>query len=153
MSGSCHCKPEFCNFSVAQKRWALHCARFILHFCLLFLLTAMTKKQAAWTAVTHDPLRGTFLGLVMKSMLLLISLVRILTFSRSVLSFHCAFLQSHLFLPVGFLSGYLYFFRENLRYEYSYTYRKVYRILRTNSILNCWCLTTHVIEPRRKQHM
>lgn len=153
MSGSCHCKPEFCNVSVAQKRRAPHCARFILHFCLFVLLTAMMKKQAAWTAVTHDPLRATFLGLVMKSMLLLITMVRILTFSRSMLSFHCAFLQSHFFLLVGLLSGYLYFFRENLRYEYSYTYRKVYRVLRTNSILNCWCLPTHVTEARRKQHM
>ncbi|CAF94455.1 unnamed protein product, partial [Tetraodon nigroviridis] len=33
--------------------------------------------------------------------------------------------------------GYLYFFRKNLRFEYSYTYKKVYRVLGTNSILNC----------------
>lgn len=40
-------------------------------------------------------------------------------------------------VPLGSLSGYLYFFRENMQYEYSYTSRKVIRILRTNSILNC----------------
>uniref|UniRef100_A0A672IUK6 Collagenase 3 n=1 Tax=Salarias fasciatus TaxID=181472 RepID=A0A672IUK6_SALFA len=35
------------------------------------------------------------------------------------------------------LSGYLYFFHEHIQYEYSYNSRKVMRILRTNSILNC----------------
>ncbi|KAF0030791.1 hypothetical protein F2P81_017522 [Scophthalmus maximus] len=33
--------------------------------------------------------------------------------------------------------GHLYFFHEHVQYEYSYTSRKVMRILRTNSILNC----------------
>ncbi|KAK5868420.1 hypothetical protein PBY51_009438 [Eleginops maclovinus] len=33
--------------------------------------------------------------------------------------------------------GYLYFFHENLQYEYSYTHRKVIRIMRTNSLLHC----------------
>ncbi|XP_026186334.1 collagenase 3 [Mastacembelus armatus] len=33
--------------------------------------------------------------------------------------------------------GYLYFFHDDLQYEYSYTSRKVVRIMRTNSILNC----------------
>ncbi|TWW77527.1 collagenase 3 [Takifugu flavidus] len=33
--------------------------------------------------------------------------------------------------------GFLYFFRDNLRYEYSYTHKKVWRVLPTNSILNC----------------
>uniref|UniRef100_A0A665UQ22 Collagenase 3 n=1 Tax=Echeneis naucrates TaxID=173247 RepID=A0A665UQ22_ECHNA len=33
--------------------------------------------------------------------------------------------------------GYLYFFHEHTQYEYSYTARKVIRIMRTNSILNC----------------
>ncbi|XP_056139446.1 collagenase 3 [Lampris incognitus] len=33
--------------------------------------------------------------------------------------------------------GYLYFFHEHLQFEYSYTSKKVIRILRTNSILNC----------------
>ncbi|XP_075999101.1 collagenase 3 [Genypterus blacodes] len=33
--------------------------------------------------------------------------------------------------------GYLYFFHEHVQYEYSYNSRKVMRILRTNSILNC----------------
>lgn len=36
------------------------------------------------------------------------------------------------------LSGQLYFFHEHMQYEYSYTARKVIRIQRTNSILNCW---------------
>ncbi|KAM7413465.1 hypothetical protein PAMA_020723 [Pampus argenteus] len=34
-------------------------------------------------------------------------------------------------------SGYLYFFHENIQYEYSYNSRKVMRILRTNSFFNC----------------
>lgn len=55
-------------------------------------------------------------------------------------------------LPTVFLSGYLYFFRKNLRFEYSYTYKKVYRVLGTNSILNCWCLTTLMKNPGWKQH-
>ncbi|XP_017275513.1 collagenase 3 [Kryptolebias marmoratus] len=33
--------------------------------------------------------------------------------------------------------GYLYFFHDHLQYEYSYTSRKVIRIMRANSILNC----------------
>nr|XP_015807524.2 collagenase 3 [Nothobranchius furzeri] len=33
--------------------------------------------------------------------------------------------------------GFLYFFHEHLQYEYSYTSKKVIRILRANSILNC----------------
>ncbi|CAJ1065833.1 collagenase 3 [Xyrichtys novacula] len=33
--------------------------------------------------------------------------------------------------------GYLYFFHEQMQYEYSYNSRKVIRIMRTNSILNC----------------
>ncbi|XP_033970729.1 collagenase 3 [Trematomus bernacchii] len=33
--------------------------------------------------------------------------------------------------------GYLYFYHGNLQYEYSYTHRKVMRIMRTNSFLNC----------------
>ncbi|KAI9537203.1 hypothetical protein NQZ68_027237 [Dissostichus eleginoides] len=37
----------------------------------------------------------------------------------------------------AFQYGYLYFYHENLQYEYSYTHRKVTRIMRTNSFLNC----------------
>ncbi|XP_029302243.1 LOW QUALITY PROTEIN: collagenase 3-like [Cottoperca gobio] len=33
--------------------------------------------------------------------------------------------------------GYLNFFHDQMQYEYSYTYRKVIRIMRTNSFLNC----------------
>ncbi|KAA8593853.1 hypothetical protein FQN60_004687 [Etheostoma spectabile] len=33
--------------------------------------------------------------------------------------------------------GLLYFFHEHIQYEYSYNYRKVIRIMRTNSFLNC----------------
>ncbi|XP_037630474.1 collagenase 3 [Sebastes umbrosus] len=33
--------------------------------------------------------------------------------------------------------GYLYFYHEHMQYEYSYNSRKVIRIMRTNSILNC----------------
>lgn len=40
-------------------------------------------------------------------------------------------------VPLPSLSGYLYFFHEHMRYEYSYTSRKVIRIMRANSILNC----------------
>ncbi|KAF3847941.1 hypothetical protein F7725_020969 [Dissostichus mawsoni] len=37
----------------------------------------------------------------------------------------------------AFQYGYLYFYHGNLQYEYSYTHRKVTRIMRTNSYLNC----------------
>ncbi|XP_075330584.1 collagenase 3 [Odontesthes bonariensis] len=37
----------------------------------------------------------------------------------------------------AFRYGYLYFFHEHVQYEYSYTARKVLRIMRINSIFNC----------------
>ncbi|KAI4815371.1 hypothetical protein KUCAC02_005519, partial [Chaenocephalus aceratus] len=37
----------------------------------------------------------------------------------------------------AFQYGYLYFYHGDLQYEYSYTHRKVTRIMRTNSFLNC----------------
>lgn len=39
-----------------------------------------------------------------------------------------------------FLTGYLYFYHEHIQFEYSYSSRKVMRIMRANSILNCWAL-------------
>ncbi|KAM4741977.1 LOW QUALITY PROTEIN: collagenase 3-like [Anableps anableps] len=41
------------------------------------------------------------------------------------------------FDAVTFHHGYLYFFHENLRYEFSYSHKKVVQLMRTNSILNC----------------
>ncbi|XP_007562841.2 collagenase 3 [Poecilia formosa] len=41
------------------------------------------------------------------------------------------------FDAVTFHQGYLYFFHENMQYEYSLRFRKVIRIMRTNSFLNC----------------
>lgn len=102
-------------------------------------LTATMKWRAAWTADTHDPLRTTSLGLVIKSMLLFIRMVWSLTFQSfyvADVTFSSA-LQSLIVIPLWLLPGYLYFFRGNLRYEYSYTHRKVSRIMRTNSIFNC----------------
>ncbi|XP_037534031.1 collagenase 3 [Nematolebias whitei] len=37
----------------------------------------------------------------------------------------------------AFHHGFLYFFHDHVQYEYSYTSRKVMRIMRTNSIFNC----------------
>jgi len=37
----------------------------------------------------------------------------------------------------SFLTGYLYFYHEHIQFEYSYNSRKVMRIMRANSILNC----------------
>lgn len=45
--------------------------------------------------------------------------------------------HGHLTLLRSSLSGQLYFFHENVQYEYSYTARKVIRIQRANSILSC----------------
>lgn len=53
-------------------------------------------------------------------------------FSCSSSVLHCLTL-----IPLCSLSGYLYFFHEHMQYEYSYNSRKVIRIMRTNSILNC----------------
>lgn len=46
-------------------------------------------------------------------------------------------LLSFICIPLCCLAGYLYFYHGDLQYEYSYTHRKVTRIMRTNSFLNC----------------
>lgn len=60
-----------------------------------------------------------------------------LLFSVTQFQSQVNFLSSNFIVGFFFLPGFLYFFHDQTQYEYSYTSRKVLRILKTNFILGC----------------